>query len=444
MFERRRVATHLTLIPLLAVICAAALPAAQALAAKPGMGWRDLVQVRKVESPVISDDGRWIALTARPDRGDAEAVFREVDGRDRWSIARGSSPLLSANGTFGAVLEQPTFEARETAEEDDELSSTAILLDLESGEQTRFERAESCTFSADGKWFVVLHEAPEEEEAEEEEAEEGEAEESEAEKEAAVPEAEDEADEPEPRDAGTPLVLIRLADGARFEYADVIRMSWSQAGALLALVQETATGLDNRIFVLECAEGDPAEHAIAAADSTTWQSWTWARELPLLAVVSADTRDPEQPVDMLLLEFDGSDGSVQQRVADSEFGEAWTLPLDNDLEYSRDGRRLFFGLREREVTDEEGGQIADGESADTDDTDDTDETSAEDEPFDILDIDALLEERSVDVWHTDDPRIKPHERKTFEERRDHLYLALLDREAGSVQRLADEELAEVF
>ncbi|RKZ15497.1 S9 family peptidase, partial [bacterium] len=127
--------------------------------------------------------------------------------------------------------------------------------------------------------------------------------------------------------------------------------------------------------------------------------------------------------------------------ADSEFGEAWTLPLDNELEYSRDGRRLFFGLREREVTDEEGGQIADGESAESDDTD---ETSAEDEPFDILDIDALLEERSVDVWHTDDPRIKPHERKTFEERRDHLYLALLDREDGSVQRLADEELAEVF
>jgi len=80
-----------------------------AVAEKPGMTWRDLVQVRKVFSPIISDDGRWIAVEARPDRGDGEVIFREVDGSDVWSIPRGTGPTLSADGSWGATNEQPSF-----------------------------------------------------------------------------------------------------------------------------------------------------------------------------------------------------------------------------------------------------------------------------------------------------------------------------------------------
>jgi dipeptidyl aminopeptidase/acylaminoacyl peptidase len=391
-----------------------------AAAAKPGMTWRDLVQVRKVVSPIISDDGRWIGVEARPDRGDGEVIFREVDGSDAWSIPRGTAPAISADGSWGAAKEQPSFEDRETAEEDDELSSAAVLVGFDSGEQTRFEDTEQFGFSADGKWFVVKMEAPEEEEAEED----NEAEpETESEEEPATGEEED--DEPGPRDAGTQVVLVRLSDGARFEYESVMRWRWSSVDAWLAIVQETESGLGNRLFVLACADADPLETAIAAQDSATWDALAWAEELPLFAAVAADTRDPEQPVGTTLIEFSGATGEVTSWLVDEDVEKGWTLPLDNALEFSRDGARLFFGLREGEPDEPEVGE------------------ADEEAEFDILDVDMLLAEREVDVWHYDDPRVKTHERKSFEERDEHRYLAVVHRSTGDVVRVADPDLADV-
>jgi Tol biopolymer transport system component len=45
----------------------------------------DLMQLREIEQPSISADGRWIAFTAEPDRGDPEVVVRSTRG-DRRSL----------------------------------------------------------------------------------------------------------------------------------------------------------------------------------------------------------------------------------------------------------------------------------------------------------------------------------------------------------------------
>lgn len=382
-----------------------------ARADRPTMTWRDLVQVRQVVSPVIADDGSWFALEARPDRGDGEVLFGAVSSGARWSVARGTKPLLSADGRWGAAIEQAAFAEREAAEEPDELKSAAVLMELRSGSTTRFEEQVDMGFSADGRWFAVRAAAPEPEESE------------------AEPAAEDPAGddpEPEPREAGGPLTVVRLSDGVRFEYPEIARMSWSRVGAHLALVQETVSGVGNRFTVLDCTGDAPSERAVAEQDSATWDALAWAEELPLLAVVAADARDPEHPVDAALLEFDAASGVLATRVTDAAVEEGWTLPLDNQLQFSRDGARLFFGLRQRETED-------------ADDADDPDEETE----FDLLDLDALRDEAEVDVWNSFDPRIKTHERESLKERTEHRYLAVVHRTSGEVLRLAGPGLREV-
>jgi dipeptidyl aminopeptidase/acylaminoacyl peptidase len=385
--------------------------AGESLAARPGLTWRDLVQVRKVHSPIISDDGSWIAVEARPDRGDGEVLLRSVDGKMEWSIARGTDPRLSSDGAWAAVTEQASFEARETAEEDDELDSTLLLVELATGAQTRFDDPEEYAFSADGRWFAVRVKAPDAEDEEDgTKAEEPE--------EVAPPEEED----PEPREAGSPLVLVRLADGEQFAYDAVSRLAWSEIAAWIALVQETEDGLGNRLAVLELGGVAPEESIVDSADSSTWDALAWADELPLFAAVGADTRDPEDPVASRLIEFDASTGAATVRLREAETDEGWTLPVDNALAFSRDGERLFFGLRE----------------------DQPEEDESEEEEFDILDVESLRDEAGVDVWHWRDPRIKTNERSTFEERSEHRYLAVIHRESGDVVRLAGPDLETVF
>jgi dipeptidyl aminopeptidase/acylaminoacyl peptidase len=396
-------------LPLLAALLAAAPVRAE----RPVLTWRDLVEIRQVESARISDDGSWVAAEARPDRGDGEAVFRAVESGRRWSIPRGTDVQLSPDGRWGAAVEQAPFAEREAAEDPDELASSAVLLDLRTGESTSFADPASQAFSADGRWYAVRSKAEKPEEDDEPDSEPD------------GSDAVDEEDDAEAREAGGPLTLVRLEDGARFDYADVARLSWSRTGAWLALVQETASGLGNRFAVLDCTAADPVERASVDRDSATWDALAWAEELPLLAAVAADARDPEAPIDTALLEFDATAGDIVTLLDDEDVEEGWTLPLDNDLRFSRDGERLFFGLRERERAEES-------------------EPAAEDAEFDILDVDALREEASVDVWHYRDPRIKTHERESLEERSKHLYLAVRDREAGTTLRLAGPELREVM
>lgn len=375
--------------------------AADAVAGKPGMTWRDLVQVRKVETPILSDDGSWIAVEARPDRGDGEVLFCSADGRRKWLVPRGTVPRLASDGGWGAALEQPDFATRDQTEKPDTLRSVAVLMDLRSGATLRFASAQTVAFSADGQWCTIHAQA------------------------APEPADQDEESDDQPRTAGTNLTLVRLKDHAQFDYADVARVAWSESSARLALVQETATGLGNRSMVLDCTGNDPAAREVAAADSASWQSLAWAEELPLLALIQADTRDPDKPVAMALLEYDGTDGSVSTRLTEDAVGVGWTLPLDNALRYSRDGARLFLGLREAKPEAE---PAPDAEDA---------------APFDILDVDAILAKREVDVWHYQDPRIKTHERKSFKERQEHRYLGVLHRGTGQFLRLSDPALETV-
>lgn len=378
---------------------------ARARADRPTLDWRDLVQIRQVAAPVISDDGGWIAVEARPDRGDGEAVFRAVDSSRRWSVPRGAAPQLSTDGRWGVATEQPAFADREAAETDDELPTATVLVDLRSGETTRVEDTAGHAFSADGRWLAVRSDAPEPESADE-----------------PVPDAAEE-DEAEEREAGGPLTLIRLEDGERFEFADVRRMDWSRSGAWLALVQETATGLGNRLVVVACGEAGPEERVVAAADSATWDALSWAEELPLLAAVEADARDPDAPADAVLLDYDADSAVLVERLADADVEEGWTLPLDNRLQYSRDGQRLFFGLRPR--------------------TGEAEDAPEDEEEVDLLDIDALRAEAEVDVWHYRDPRIKTQERETLTERSEHRFLAVVHRDSGAIVRLAGPGLRDV-
>jgi hypothetical protein len=81
---RRAVATLCgpILLALLAV-----LPAAQLLAAD-GDSWKplelaDVMKLRSIESPVLSDDGAWVAYELRPDRGDGVVEVVSADGATR-------------------------------------------------------------------------------------------------------------------------------------------------------------------------------------------------------------------------------------------------------------------------------------------------------------------------------------------------------------------------
>ena len=67
----------------------------------------DLMQLREIEQPSIAANGRWIAFTAEPDRGDPEVIVRAVEGDARYVIPLASNPVISPDGSFVAARLNP-------------------------------------------------------------------------------------------------------------------------------------------------------------------------------------------------------------------------------------------------------------------------------------------------------------------------------------------------
>ena len=114
----------------------------------------DLMQIRQAEQPSISPDGRWVALTAAPDRGDPEVVVREVGGPGAHSVPGASRPVISSDGAWVAMRLNPSLEAVETLGEDERPRRGLALLETATGALTTFEDVSSFAFSADGGTLV--------------------------------------------------------------------------------------------------------------------------------------------------------------------------------------------------------------------------------------------------------------------------------------------------
>ncbi|MCK5650325.1 MAG: PD40 domain-containing protein, partial [Gemmatimonadetes bacterium] len=130
----------------------------------------DLMQLREIEQPSISDDGHLIAFTAEPDRGDPEVVVRSTHGNGRYLIPFGSHPVISHDGAFVAVRLNPSLEAREKAGRGDAPRRGMALLATATGEVLEVEEVQSFAFSADGRWLAYHKYEAREEEAEGEQA----------------------------------------------------------------------------------------------------------------------------------------------------------------------------------------------------------------------------------------------------------------------------------
>jgi dipeptidyl aminopeptidase/acylaminoacyl peptidase len=448
--------------------------------ARAPLSFEELMRVRTVEGAVVSADGRFVAWGETPDRGDGEGVVRATGGGAEHRVERGSRPVFSRDGAWVAFRVEPPFE--ETAKrargkangdakngEEDGPKPGLALVETASGRRVDWERVADSAFSHDGRWLAVLllPEAPEEDEegSDEEDRtttgggeatpaglspEEGASEE----RKGAAPEEEGE-EEPERREPGGDLVVRRLDTGEATRIPQVGSFAWNRnhAGAggperpaLLAYSVDDPAGEGNRLVVRELAGG--GERELHAGRWQVYPRLAWDRRRDRLAFLAGreeEEGDPlEHVVDVELRLWspeDGAAGAGQTHLAasDATAGAGWTLPANTELRFDRSGDRLFFGygrrLPESETAedDEDGEAKGDGED--------------DEEPFDPYDREAILAERTVDVWHWDDPLIVPHQKKRWKEERERTYLAVVHLSAGialpRAVRLADLDLPEV-
>jgi hypothetical protein len=373
----------------------------------------DLMKVRQIQQPSISPDGNWIALTAVPDRGDGEVQVYATDGETMYSVPLGSGPVFSSDGAWVAMRLVPMFEVRETSESGDAPRPGMALLDTRSGDVLEWGEVRSFGFSGDGRWAARLLYAPEEEEEERESLD--------------SPEQESEVDRPRTRDdPGTVLILRELSSGRETEVPHVARFAFDERGEWVAVVVASPEGEGDGIFLREL-QPDADLRELETRDFARVESVSWWTEGSRLAwVMSQEDEEGEAgPGDLSYWEA----GEVRIALLSQDLPEGWVLPADNNLRWTRDGQRLFYGTRPINLAEQNraaGSREGEG--------------TPEEQPFDAFDLDAILEAKEVDVWHTSDPLINPNQKQVWDRMQSRVFAGVYHLSSGRAVQLGDEEV----
>ncbi|MEN9839663.1 MAG: hypothetical protein RL177_1142, partial [Bacteroidota bacterium] len=346
----------------------------------------DLMSMPTLRNPVISNNGVWMGYDTWPDRGNGQAVVKEIAGRRSYTIPNGEKPVFSADGAFAAVMVRPDVVAVENAKPADRPKPGMVVFPTGTGAMTTLSDVKSFQFTGDSRRLLVWYAAT------------------------------------KPgsgwrKTVGSGLDVRSLTDTSVTSFAFVSAMATDSLGTQLFLAIADSSGQGNALIRFRPASG--SIDTLRKAAFTRFDQLTWNETSQTLAFLAATETD-DQSAEVATLHL----VNASLRTLESPFSSRY-IPLRNSLRWSDRGERLFFGTKpdaEKPVTDPKRG-----------------EWTAQN----FTDTEFIRDDRGLDIWHGDDPLIKPHEIKTAPQRRNRTFLTVWHRDSDRMVALADSTLPQV-
>ena len=334
----------------------------------------DIMQFREIEQRVTSDNGSWMAFAAVPDFGDSQGQVVNTLTAERFYVERGDQPQLSGDGRYAAFRQQMPLLQREQAEHvdaDEDLKKAAkrthlVVVDTSTGEQVKVEDIQRFAFTGDNQTLVMLESA-----------------------------------DKDNKDAGQTLRVRNLSSGDEQTITNVAAFSVAEAGPRVALVrtlvneseeseEDEATDKVQQLRVLNTSNGSAL--TLKEDANVRFHSLSFNHQGDSLAFLQGPSKsenpDPEQQL-WVWQYGQNQTGLISTQRAGFVLSEHATPS------WSEDDARLFIGYRVARET-----PAADPAMPQSD--------------ADLYDLDYLLSDRRLQVWHGDDERILTHQRATYQ------------------------------
>ncbi|MGI2901512.1 prolyl oligopeptidase family serine peptidase [Shewanella algae] len=388
----------------------------------PSLTLKDIMQFESITDQVLDPQGKVLAYSVAPDRGDSRGVVKSLANTKVYDVAGGSKPQLSADGRYTVFTLAPSLlESEKLAPKArKKLKKGLLLLDNTTGEQRRFERVKSYAFSEDGTLLAIWYEA-DEESKESAETNGIDAKEASA-KVATQASAPDAPAAKTPKlDAGSSFELLSLASGKsqRFEHVTAWQLAYN--GSVLALAQNDSASNSHSISVLDTRSFELK--SVSSQADKQFGALTLSRDGRYLAYTRGDAALDANERPYALSLYDRESGKLSQILPSKGDSKGWLINRHAKLSFSADGERLFFG-RVPEISKQL--QIPKVEQS-----------------SDLYDTALVSAQRDLRLWHGDDPLIKPNEVKQYEKEQSRTYLAVLHLGSRNLVQLADRKVPDI-
>lgn len=332
--QSRRIAPHVAAAATsLALLIPALLPAQQgratAATTTPAawhgskvLGLEDYGRWSRITGTALSPDGRWFTYTYQPNDGDATVHVRRLDDTLVYTIPVGSAARFSDDSRWVAALVAPTEkEAEKLRKARKPVPRAAILIDLESGKRDSIPDVANVTFAPGGAWVAVQRARA----------------------------------DTTSKAKGTDVILRELRGNTVLHLGAVGQLAFNRGAnddaTYLAYTVDAADRVGNGLYAIDLASGRTI--SLATGDES-FDGLAWSDDGT--AVASLHGNAPEKMTHrantLLVASRLDSPTPIRTELSAELIPDGMVLSENATPRFSRDGSRLFVGLREQEASRE--------------------------------------------------------------------------------------------
>lgn len=333
---------------------------------KKKFGFEDAMKFKHLRRASISDSAKYVAYELWPQRGDGVAVIQKTDSTlEKIEIARGIAPVIAPNERWAAaIVKAPALEI-ENAEKEKPDNGMA-LVSLATQEQTDFEKVTKFEFSRDSKWLAIYHKK-------------------------------DDKEKPklEKKTVGSTLKLRHLNSGTDLIMENVTQFVLDTNSTYLFYAVSSPDGKTDGIYARELKKEFAPIKMLDTAHNKLFANLAWNHPKSVLAYTESELSTKGLPAEGDLNVWDFARDTNRMILNKERISDGLYIPSENELEWTWDGERLFFGTKEIALLD----------------TIDTKKKEFTEENF--FSLNEILEEADIKVWHWNDPLIATNREKEW-------------------------------
>ncbi len=356
----------------------------------------DVMRFQGITLQKISDNGKWISYCTYPDRGNTTAYIKSTLNEDEHFVDRGTSTLFSNDTKWAAVKKRPDILERiNTGKDKDKPKNDLVLLNLESGVSTDISEVAKYEFTEDSRWIIYIKD-------------------------------EDPVKHKDlkKKKTGRPFILRHLTSGTEIKMDDVIDYALDSNSTYLFYSVSSTDSKNDGLYYRNLKEEYAPISAVKIEKDNKFSNLAWNKVYNVLAFMQSPLDDEGEVKYSEMYIWDAVKNDTYPIYNQAHENGSWYLPEKNDLKWTKDGERLFFGLKPKweKLEDEE--EIK----------------------YDIKNyqnIDTILAHTELDVWHWNDPKIIPNQKKEWKEEKNRTYMTCYFLTPNKYVQLADTTLPEV-
>ncbi len=376
-------------------ISALTLPGTNAYTQERAMTLEDVMNFHHMEIPSISHNGRWLAYSAWPDRGDGYGKVVSSDKEVEYRVERGANPRFTYTGNWVLFFQRPSLQESEAGNGAD-AKGAAVVVKTSDGSQEIYHNIKSSSFSTLEE-YLFIH------------------------KDHAADTAVKNGGDEKLKKAGSPLLVIDLAGEKQTTLPFVDRWTVDSLSSLLVFTVKDTVEVNNGLYYIHLEDLDSGPSPIDTTGNPKFGSFTWYEKESLLAYTRAEEMEKDTAETTVLYQWGVSSNGPDPLLEQEDAPEGYFLPFDNSLTWSTDGQRLFFGFRPMHHA-----------------------ASANEEKNYESVIDSIAMQADIDIWHGEDPFIKTHEKNLWEQRKRQNLISVFHINERRMVQLADEKIPDVL